>query len=217
MFVMTKPERQLEHLRGCTPPDSFTLVGGQRCVAYTKGNSVLVAWEVWNLGSIVNLDQDVCDVEAMGPGWTWPLGTTDEYTRLTEAWEAAERNDGSPWEAMKKAAKRMRIEPFVLEDTGAYGVRARSLFDYEPGRGDRLVVDPSGSAEALAKALAASYNDTTWAAGYMSLEDYNEWLAEGYWDSEPWTVDTVYGIVWNNVDHEGISFPSLKELNWYLH
>lgn len=217
MFVMTKPERQLEHLRGCTPPDRVTFAGGQSCVSYTKGNRVLVAWEVWDLGCIVKPDPGVFDVEAMGPGWTWPLGTTDEYTRLTEAWEAAERNDGSPWEAMKKAAKRMGIEPFVLEDTGAYGVRARSLFDYEPGRDDRLVVDPSGSAEYLAKALAASYNDLTWAVGYMSLEDYNEWLVEDCRDSEPWTGDAVYGIVWDNVDHEGISFPSLEELKWYLH
>lgn len=217
MFGLTKLERQMEHLRGCTPPDSFTLVGGQRCVAYAKGNRVLVAWEVRDTGYIVKSDPGVFDVEAMGPGWTWPLGTTDEYTRLTEAWEAAERHEASPWEAMKKAAKRMGIEPFVLEDTGVYFVRARSLFDCEPGRGDRLVVDPLGSAEGWAKELAASYNDSIWAVGYMSLENYKVWLAEGYWDSEPWTGDAVYGIVWDNADYEGYSFPSLEELKWYLH
>lgn len=75
-----------------------------------------------------------------------------------------------------------------------------------------LCGDSPDAAYEHAKLDAAECNNQTWVAGTMPLTKYNEITANGESVTPLDCDDVVHGFIWSNVDSEGNSTPTAKEL-----
>ena len=137
--------------------------------------------------------------------------------RLNEAYDVAVaygvgyQDEGV--EAMLKVLTRMDMEAFVI--SGDDGVVVAPANDVEQvldalDHDGHMVVGWPGATWGYARECAALINQRTWVVGSMPTADIDPDDAE---DLTPGDCrDCTHGVVWDNVDDDGDSSPTLEEL-----